>query len=54
MKKRVFGLRMNKEQIISQIKARILCEYTKHKRIDWAESAARKIYSSHLKIEVKE
>ena len=41
MKKRVFGLRMNKEQIILQIKARILAEYTKHKRIDWAECVTR-------------
>jgi len=39
---------MNKEQVISSIKQRILDEQMKHKTLDWPEIAARKIYSTHL------
>ena len=38
----------DKEKVIAIIKQRILDEYRKHKNIDWAESAARKIYGTHL------
>jgi hypothetical protein len=36
---------MEKEQIISLIKGRIIDEYLKHPKLDWAEIAARKLYS---------
>jgi hypothetical protein len=36
----------DKEYIISQIKGRILSEYNKHKKLDWSEIAARKIYAT--------
>jgi hypothetical protein len=35
----------DKEKIIASIKQRILDEHRKHKTLDWAEIAARKIYS---------
>ena len=44
---------MNKEQVIASIKQRILDEQKKHKTLDWAEIAARKIYSTHLVKELK-
>lgn len=43
---------MNKEQVIAIIKQRILDEQRKHKTLDWAEIAARKIYSTHLVKEI--
>jgi len=42
----------NKEQMIESIKERIIAEHTKHKGLDWAEIAARKIYSSNIKSNV--
>jgi hypothetical protein len=39
---------MSKEEQIASIKQRILDEHRKHKSLDWAEIAARKIYSTHL------
>lgn len=39
---------MNKEKQIASIKQRILDEHRKHKSLDWADIAARKIYSAHL------
>ena len=39
----------NKEDIINCIKNRITTEYDKHKRIEWQEIAARKIYSEVIK-----
>lgn len=39
---------MSKEEIIQLIKERIEAEYTKHKELDWAGIAARKIYATHL------
>ena len=36
----------NKERIIAAIKYRILEEQKKHKELDWAEIAARKIYAN--------
>ena len=43
---------MNKEDQIASIKQRIIDEYRKHKTLDWAEIAARKIYSTHLAKEI--
>lgn len=43
---------MDKEQVIASIKQRILDEQRKHKTLDWAEIAARKIYSTHLVKEI--
>ena len=40
---------MSIEKVIEQIKQRILDEQRKHKDLDWAEIAARKIYHSHCK-----
>jgi len=37
-----------KEQIIAQIKQRILDERRKHSKLDWAEIAARKIYATYF------
>lgn len=39
---------MDKETIISGIKQRILDEQRKHQNLDWAEIAARKIYSTYI------
>ena len=39
---------MDKEKTIHSIKQRILDEHRKHHKIDWAEIAARKIYSSFI------
>ena len=39
---------MDKEKTIVCIKQRILDEHRKHSNLDWAEIAARKIYSSYL------
>ena len=36
---------MENEQIIKSIKNRIISEYKKHPDLEWAEIAARKIYS---------
>lgn len=41
---------MEKEQTIKAIKDRILAEHRKHKDLDWADIAARKIYSEHMKV----
>ena len=35
---------MSKEEIIKTITERIKSEYSKHKKLDWAEIAALKIY----------
>ncbi len=37
-----------KEEIISSIKNRIESEQRKHQKLDWAEMAARKIYSTYF------
>jgi hypothetical protein len=39
---------MDKEKQIASIKQRILDEHRKHRDLDWAEIAARKIYSNNL------
>ena len=39
---------MNNEEQIASIKQRIIDEHRKHKDLDWAEIAARKIYITHL------
>jgi len=37
----------NEEAIVQEIKARIQAEYSKHRELDWAYIAARKIYGSY-------
>ena len=39
---------MNKSETIKSITQRIKDEFRKHPKLDWAEIAARKIYSSHI------
>lgn len=40
---------MTKEEIIQGIKDRIESEFRKHKDLDWAEIAARKIFGGFIK-----
>jgi len=39
---------MKKEEIINSISNRITAELHKHPQLDWADIAARKIYTEHL------